>query len=104
MPEFLSFLGPLGAFVALVIGFCFLIFVHELGHFLAAKAVGMKVTQFAIGMGPAICSWRKGIGLRLGSTEGEYQKKLDETAMPATIADTKLDRQILPLQIRQTAC
>ena len=33
--------------------FCLLIFVHEFGHFIAAKACGVKVNEFAIGMGPA---------------------------------------------------
>ncbi len=32
----------------------FLIFIHELGHFLAAKMCGMKVTEFAIGFKPAL--------------------------------------------------
>ena len=40
-----------------IIIFCLLIFVHELGHFLVAKACGVKVNQFAIGLGPAI--WKK---------------------------------------------
>jgi regulator of sigma E protease len=40
----------IGAFL-LVLGV--LIFVHELGHFLAAKAVGIAVPRFSIGMGPA---------------------------------------------------
>lgn len=31
-----------------------LIFVHEFGHFIAAKACGVRVTEFALGMGPAI--------------------------------------------------
>jgi len=31
-----------------------LIALHELGHFLAAKACGVKVTEFAIGMGPRL--------------------------------------------------
>lgn len=37
-----------------VILFVLLIFPHELGHFMAAKAVGVKVNEFAFGMGPAI--------------------------------------------------
>lgn len=40
--------------------FCFLIFVHELGHFVAAKACGVKVNEFSIGMGPAILKKQKG--------------------------------------------
>ncbi len=31
-----------------------LIFVHELGHFIAAKACNVRVTEFALGMGPAL--------------------------------------------------
>ncbi len=34
-----------------------LIFVHELGHFLTARAFGIRVHAFAVGMGPAI--WKK---------------------------------------------
>ncbi len=37
-----------------VLAFGILIFVHELGHFLVAKACGVKVTEFAIGMGPRL--------------------------------------------------
>lgn len=43
-----------------VIIFCMLIFVHELGHFLVAKACGVKVNEFAIGMGPAIVKRQRG--------------------------------------------
>jgi regulator of sigma E protease len=64
--------------VVLVLGFGFVIFFHELGHFLAAKWTGIKVEQFAVGFGQALCSWRKGIGVRLGNTQKEYQQRLDE--------------------------
>lgn len=37
-----------------ILVFGILITVHELGHFLAAKSLGVKVNEFAIGMGPAI--------------------------------------------------
>ncbi len=36
--------------------FGLLIFIHELGHFLAARACGVKILEFAIGMGPKIFS------------------------------------------------
>jgi regulator of sigma E protease len=42
-----------------------LIFVHELGHFLAAKALNVKVTRFSIGFGPRIFALTRG--------ETEYQ-------------------------------
>ena len=45
--------------------FSVLIFVHELGHFLAAKASGVQVNEFAMFMGPAI--WKKQVGETLYS-------------------------------------
>jgi len=40
--------------------FSFLIFIHELGHFLAAKASGVRVNEFSMFMGPAI--FKKQVG------------------------------------------
>ena len=40
--------------------FSFLIFVHELGHFLAAKRSGVQVNEFSMFMGPAIWKKQKG--------------------------------------------
>ncbi|HEY2905217.1 MAG TPA: RIP metalloprotease RseP [Vicinamibacterales bacterium] len=37
-----------------------LIFVHELGHFLAAKRVGIRVLKFQLGFNPTIVSFRRG--------------------------------------------
>ncbi len=37
-----------------------LVFVHELGHFVAAKAFGIRVDEFAIGFPPKIFGWQKG--------------------------------------------
>lgn len=58
----------------------FLIFVHELGHFLLAKLSGVKVLKFSLGFGPKV------IGKRIGETEyllsavplGGYVKMLGE--------------------------
>ena len=33
---------------------------HEFGHFLLAKANGIHVVEFAVGMGPTLCSFKKG--------------------------------------------
>lgn len=56
--------GPMGLWKGLlvVVGVGFIIFVHELGHFLAAKWCDVHVTTFSIGFGPAIpgCSFRRG--------------------------------------------
>jgi regulator of sigma E protease len=45
--------------IAVVI-FSLIITIHEFGHFIAAKANGVKVNEFAIGMGPAIFKKKKG--------------------------------------------
>lgn len=45
-------------FAILIFGF--LITIHELGHFLAAKLFGVKVNEFSICMGPAIWKRQKG--------------------------------------------
>jgi regulator of sigma E protease len=45
-----------------------LVTVHELGHFLVAKACGVKVTRFSIGFGPKLFGFTKG--------ETEYQVAL----------------------------
>ncbi len=42
-----------------------LIFVHELGHFIAAKALGVQVLRFSLGIGPAI----ERLTFRRGETE-----------------------------------
>lgn len=50
-------LQNLAAFVLLLGA---LVFVHELGHFLFAKAVGVKVLRFSIGFGPPLLSFTRG--------------------------------------------
>lgn len=43
-----------------ILVFGFLIFVHELGHFIAAKKLGVQVNEFAICMGPVLWQRTKG--------------------------------------------
>lgn len=45
-------------FLITVIVFGVLIFVHELGHFIAARIFGVRVNEFAIGMGPKLFSYK----------------------------------------------
>ena len=45
--------------------FSFLIFIHEFGHFAAAKLSGVQVNEFSMFMGPAL--WKKQIGETLYS-------------------------------------
>ncbi len=44
--------------IAAILIFCVLIFVHELGHFIAAKACGVGVIEFSLGMGPRIIHFK----------------------------------------------
>ncbi len=103
--------------LALVIfGFGLLIFVHELGHFLAARWAGIRVLAFAIGFGPAFVSYRKGMGLQRGSSEAAYnelllqarsknpderiaarQRLAGETQAGGPIATTEYRLNVLPL-------
>jgi regulator of sigma E protease len=46
--------------VAAVVVLGLLIFVHELGHFLACKRVGVGVLRFSLGFGPVLFSRRRG--------------------------------------------
>lgn len=46
--------------LAAILVFGVLIAVHELGHFMAAKACGVRVNEFSIGMGPALWKKQKG--------------------------------------------
>src|SRR3954453_21197167 len=49
----LSLLAP-------ILVFGLVIFIHELGHFLAAKATGVYAPRFSIGFGPALLRFRRG--------------------------------------------
>ncbi len=62
--------------VLIIFGFGILIFFHELGHFLSAKWAGIRTEAFAVGMGWVVFSWRKGIGLRIGSTAKAYNERV----------------------------
>ena len=57
-------MGLIGSILVLA----FLVFFHELGHFLAAKFFGVKVEAFSIGFGSQKL-WKKQIG------ETEYSNK-----------------------------
>lgn len=46
--------------VVVILAFFVMILLHELGHFVMAKRAGMKVTEFFVGFGPRIWSFRHG--------------------------------------------
>lgn len=57
MEWIISLLSTLGIFAAAIF---ILVFIHELGHFLAAKWFKMRVDQFSIGFPPKIFGYKKG--------------------------------------------
>ncbi|MFI5237797.1 MAG: site-2 protease family protein, partial [Ignavibacteriales bacterium] len=58
-------------YFAITIGI--LVFIHELGHFLAAKLTGMRADVFAIGFGKRLFGYNK----KTGFTFGELPKDFD---------------------------
>ncbi|GAB0056354.1 Metalloprotease MmpA [Candidatus Magnetaquicoccaceae bacterium FCR-1] len=78
-----------------------LIFVHELGHFLVARMMGVRVLVFSLGFGPRIAGWSRGAGeteyrlsliplggyvKMLGENEEEDEEK-DQSGHPVVVAD-----------------
>jgi regulator of sigma E protease len=79
-----------------VIGIGFIIFIHELGHFLAAKWCDVQVEKFAVGIGPLI----PGLSFQRGETSygiawfpiGGYVKMLGQADPGDKDADAELAR------------
>ena len=64
--------SPIITIIYLILMLGLLIFVHELGHFIAAKKVGVYVNEFALGMGPKVFSFKR----RLHNDPTEYSLRL----------------------------
>jgi regulator of sigma E protease len=56
----------LEAVLAFIILIGILVFIHELGHFLAARWTGMRAEVFAVGMGPRLLGYNKLTGFTFG--------------------------------------
>lgn len=63
----------LNSLIYFVITIAILVFVHEFGHFIAAKLSGMRVDAFAIGFGQRLLGYNK----KLGFTFGSLPKEID---------------------------
>ncbi len=81
--------GKVWPILVAILFFGLLIFFHELGHFTFARIFGVKVNEFAMGMGPALFKFKKGetqYSLRLFpiggycSMEGEDSSSEDSRA------------------------
>ncbi|MBC7833510.1 MAG: site-2 protease family protein [Phycisphaerales bacterium] len=114
MPLSLSSIQPLIGAVAVFdvllvfIGFSLIIIAHELGHFLAARWAGIRVLAFAVGFGPALVSYRRGLGWRQGSSEREYEQRTkalaatDDSFAPDAGPHAPIARPALPGSISPT--
>lgn len=57
---FLNVLNNIWPYAIAILLFLVLIVIHEFGHFIAAKLLGVRVNEFALGMGPKLLKWGKG--------------------------------------------
>ncbi len=83
-------------FIRFMVILGFLIFIHELGHFMVAKKVGIFIYRFSVGFG------RKLLGFKIKQTEywlsmipfGGYVKMAGQEDMPDSEEDPDLDSDI----------
>jgi regulator of sigma E protease len=83
--------------LATVIVLGVLIFVHELGHFGAAKLVGIEVQRFSIGLGPKLFGFRRGeteyvlsaipLGgyVKMGGMDDEVMERIEGGVVPERV-------------------
>ena len=56
------------SYLVVIVGLLLLIFLHELGHFTAARAVGIKPRKFYVGFPPALAKvTRNGVEYGIGA-------------------------------------
>ena len=93
--------------IATIVVLGVLIFVHELGHFAAAKAVGVEVQRFSIGLGPKVFGFRHGeteyvlsaipLGgyVKMGGMDDEVMERLEggEPTGPRTPPERAFDQK-----------
>lgn len=101
IPQLVQYLWTIIDLLVVILGFSLIIVLHELGHFIAARWAGIRVLAFAVGFGPALLSYRKGLGWRRGSSEAELKRLLtDEEARnahgPGAISATEYRLNLLP--------
>lgn len=88
--------------LAFIFAIALLIAVHEYGHFIVARKLGIRVEKFSIGFGPALFSWRGKDGeveyiiaaIPLGGYVKMLGENLDEQgeAQPSELSDAELAR------------
>ncbi|MBR6502125.1 MAG: M50 family metallopeptidase [Clostridia bacterium] len=59
MITILDILNSIWPYAVAILLFLILIIIHEFGHFIAAKLLGVRVNEFAVGFGPKLFKWGK---------------------------------------------
>ena len=83
-------LASVGTVALSILAIGFLIFVHELGHFLACRLTKTRVETFSIGFGPRLFGWERDREGRRRFTVGERQLSPHDHAMDVRIAAVPL--------------
>jgi len=88
--------------LAFIFAIALLVAVHEYGHFIVARKLGIRVEKFSVGFGPALFSWRGKDGeveyiiaaIPLGGYVKMLGENLDEqgNAQPSELSDAELAR------------
>lgn len=98
--------------LALIVVLGVLIFVHELGHFMAAKSVDIRVERFSIGLGPKVAGFQRGeteyilaaipLGgyVKMGGMDDEVMERVEGGAAPAPHEPGPRDFDAKPLWAR----
>jgi len=93
-------MGIISILIAILV-FCVVVVIHELGHFWAARKVGILVEEFSIGMGPRLLSFKPGetrYSLKLfpigGSCRmlGEVEEETEEDEAEESVSDPEKDK------------
>ena len=80
-------------FFAFVVILSVLVFVHEYGHYIGCRILGLKVDSFSIGMGKEICGWtdKKGVRWKLSMLPfGGYLKMFGDDDIASGKANKEL--------------
>ena len=77
--------------VYVVLGFSLIIFLHELGHFVVARACSVKCLAFSLGIGPRMLGWRKGVGMTFGADPYDPDKVKEAEEAKGVSAEKKLE-------------
>lgn len=90
--------------IAFVIAIGLLVAVHEWGHFAMARACGVRVLTFSVGMGPRLGSWtspKTGTQFAIGLLPiGGFVRMLDEREAPVAVVDRPFAFNLKPLHQR----